>query len=99
MSEIEATKTEREAIAISHEEFSNFSSYMYKKIGVVFSENKRYFVDKRIEQRITARNCASFSEYFSLLRFDHSGREMQEIVNLLTVNETYFYERNISSIR
>ena len=94
MIEEQAEKNQRSVLVISDEEFTNFSSYMYKKIGVVFTESKRYFVDKRVEQRVIATNCATFSEYFSLLRLDSSGREMQEMVNLLTVNETYFLREN-----
>jgi chemotaxis protein methyltransferase CheR len=37
---------------------------------------------------------ASFREYFSLLRFEADGRELQALVNLMTVNETYFFRED-----
>jgi chemotaxis protein methyltransferase CheR len=79
---------------ISAEDFIRFRDFFHQKIGVQFAESKRYFVDKRIAERARAKGCDSFSEYFRLLRFDASGHETQQLINLLTVNETYFFREN-----
>jgi chemotaxis protein methyltransferase CheR len=55
-----------------------------------FAENKRYYIDRRLEERIAATKSASFQSYFALLRSD-SDRELEHLVNAFTVNETYFY--------
>jgi chemotaxis protein methyltransferase CheR len=75
---------------ISAEDFQRFREYFYRKSGIQFEESKRYFVDKRLVERIRATGCASFREYFAMLRFEASGREWQHLVNEMTVNETYF---------
>jgi chemotaxis protein methyltransferase CheR len=80
--------------AISSDEFLRFRDFFHQKIGVQFAETKRYFVDKRIAERARAKGCETFSDYFRLLRFDTSGGEMQMLINLLTVNETYFFREN-----
>lgn len=76
---------------IAAEEFHKFREFFYRKTGIQFEDNKRYFVDKRLEERIRATETASFRSYFTLLRFQASGEELQALTNLMTVNETYFF--------
>ncbi len=76
--------------ALSAEDFKVFRDYFYKKTGIEFEESKRYFVDKRLLKRIEATGSRSFREYFVAMRFEASQKEFQNIVNLMTVNETYF---------
>lgn len=75
---------------ISKEDFERFRDYFYRKSGIRFDDNKRYFVDRRLEERIAATASSSFRDYFTLLRFESSEQEWQRLVNLMTVNETYF---------
>ncbi len=76
---------------ISDADFERFREFFYRKAGIQFQPSKRYFVDKRLVQRMRQNGCASFAEYFTLLRFDPSHRELQALINLMTVNETYFF--------
>lgn len=78
-------------IAISDEDFQKFREFFYRKTGIQFESSKRYFVDKRLEERIRATGNDSFRGYFTLLRFQASGEELQQLTNLMTVNETYFF--------
>lgn len=78
-------------IIISEEDFRKFREYFYRKTGIQFEDSKRYFVDKRLIERIEANDCECFRTYFMMLRFDTSGEELQTLVNLMTVNETYFF--------
>ena len=58
-----------------------------------FTESKRYFIDRRLEDRIAATGSSSFQEYFSLLRTD-ADQEIEHLINSFTVNETYFYRED-----
>ncbi len=78
------------AIEFTEEDFLKFREFFYRKTGISFESNKRYFVDKRILDRIEATNSGSFRNYFTLLRFQATGEELQQLSNILTVNETYF---------
>ncbi|MBK6999980.1 MAG: protein-glutamate O-methyltransferase CheR [Rhodoferax sp.] len=78
-------------IDISDEEFEKFREFFYRKTGIQFEPTKRYFVDKRLEDRIFATKSGDFRTYFMLLRFQASGEELQLLTNLMTVNETYFF--------
>jgi chemotaxis protein methyltransferase CheR len=78
-------------IIISEDDFLKFQEYFYRKTGIQFERSKRYFVDKRLVERIEVTGNDSFRNYFAMLRFQASGTELQELVNLMTINETYFF--------
>lgn len=77
-------------VTISADDFQRFREFFYRKSGIQFEPSKRYFVDKRLAERIRATGCSSFRDYFAMLRFEAAGREWQALVNEMTVNETYF---------
>jgi chemotaxis protein methyltransferase CheR len=76
--------------AISDADFLKFREFFYRKTGIAFDDSKRYFVDRRLLERMEAKNCVTFREYFMLVRFEASGEELQHLTNVMTVNETYF---------
>jgi chemotaxis protein methyltransferase CheR len=76
---------------ISDQDFNKFQEFFYRKTGIYFEGSKRYFVDKRLVERMESNRCDDFKSYFNLLRFQASGEELQQITNLMTVNETYFF--------
>lgn len=78
-------------ISISNEDFQKFREYFYRKTGIWFDESKRYFVDKRLAERIAATRTGNFRSYFTMLRFQASGDELQKLINSMTVNETNFF--------
>lgn len=80
----------RTAPVIAPEDFDRFRDYFYRETGITFDRSKRYFVDKRLAERICATKVADFEEYYMLLRFQNSRKEFQELANAMTVNETYF---------
>jgi chemotaxis protein methyltransferase CheR len=57
---------------------------------MIFTEAKRYYVERRAVERMEQTNSAAFEPYFARLRADVNG-EIEQLVNALTVNETYFY--------
>lgn len=79
---------------ISDEEFAKFCEFFYRKTGIMFDLKKKYFVERRIADRMDKNGCPTFHEYFSLVRFELSGEEMQRLVNQMTVNETYFFRED-----
>lgn len=78
-------------IKIEDSDYDRFCDFFYRKTGIMFQPSKRYFVDKRLIERIEATESRSFLSYFSLLRYADDDNEMQMLINLMTVNETYFF--------
>jgi len=77
--------------ALSKEDFERFREFFYEKTGILFDESKRYFVDRRIIERMKATGYDNFKSYFIAIKYDISGKEFQNLINALTVNETYFF--------
>jgi chemotaxis protein methyltransferase CheR len=78
-------------LAITETEYQKFCEYFYRRTGISFGENKRYFVDKRLIERIEKTGVVSFERYFDGLRRRADNGEIERLINLFTVNETYFY--------
>lgn len=76
---------------LTPELYQRFVDLIYKRTGIWFESNKRYFVDKRLDERIAELGLENYREYYQLLKFSTDETEMQQLVNRLTVNETYFF--------
>jgi chemotaxis protein methyltransferase CheR len=77
-------------VHITPEEVRRFCEFLYRRTGMMFSNEKRYYIDRRLAERIAATGSSSFQAYFARLRSD-TDHEIEHLVNAFTVNETYFY--------
>ncbi|MBA3026044.1 MAG: protein-glutamate O-methyltransferase CheR, partial [Sulfurimonas sp.] len=78
---------------LSKENFSKMSEFIYRKTGISLQEEKHYEkLAKYIDVRAQTLGFDSFRKYFYKLRFDDKDvSEFQELMNAVTVNETYFF--------
>ena len=77
---------------LTTEQFSKLSKLIYRKMGLQFDEKKIYFLNKRVERRMTYLHLKDADEYlFQLGYCDAGGEEMQALANLVTTNETYMF--------
>jgi chemotaxis protein methyltransferase CheR len=76
--------------ALTDAEFVRLRNYFYQRTGIRFEHNKRYFVDKRVIACMQAANAGDFSSWFARLRLGGEQQLEQELLNRLTVHETYF---------
>jgi chemotaxis protein methyltransferase CheR len=60
---------------------------------MIFTETKRYYVERRMFERMEATGAGTFASYFARLRSD-ANAEIEQFINALTVNETYFYRED-----
>ena len=74
---------------LSGDDYRRFTEFFYRRTGIQFGDNKRYFVDKRVQERMRKSGSPSFRDY--LERAKRDVVEYQQLVNAMTVNETYFY--------
>ena len=56
---------------------------------MTFGENKRYYIERRVNQRMLETGADNFRNYF--LRLATSPAEIEALINAFTINETYFY--------
>ncbi len=78
---------------LSKENFAKIGEFIYRKSGIYLEEDKHYDkIAKHIQTRSDVLEVENFRKYFFILRFeDKDGVEFQELMNGVTVNETYFF--------
>lgn len=78
-------------IKLKDDEFVELSDIIYKNSGIFFSENKKYLLENRLSRRIQELNFNSFKDYIYYLKYDMKrSEEIARLLNLITINETYF---------
>jgi chemotaxis protein methyltransferase CheR len=82
-----------EPASVTAEDFRKLAEFLYRRTGMVFTESKRYYVERRIAERMAATSSLSFYDYFAFLRSEIRN-EVEQLINVFTVNETYFYRED-----
>lgn len=77
--------------ALSDELFVRLRDYIHDTTGIYFQDNKRYLLESRVGRRITALSVNGFGAYVELIMNGRAHTELPELVNAITINETFFY--------
>lgn len=79
-------------LRLQPDEFRLLRDLFNEHAGLWFGAESRSALERRLRERITALGLSSFGEYYQLLRFQERGRaELEEAIDLCTINETYFF--------
>jgi len=77
---------------ITPDEFEYIAGFIYRKTGIRYEFKKLYFLSKRVQKRMEELGFETTDDYIRKLRFaDPEQKEFQLLLNLLTINETYFF--------
>ena len=80
------------ALEIAPEEIKLFEDHIRNYAGLVFKGAQEELFKKRILMRVEANSLGSVKDYYHFLRFDpKKDEEIKILLNLVTVNETYFF--------
>jgi chemotaxis protein methyltransferase CheR len=72
--------------------FRQLREQIYKRTGMFFADSSKYLLQKRLSPRALELNFESFQKYFYFLQYDpRSESEYDQIYDLITTNETYFF--------
>jgi chemotaxis protein methyltransferase CheR len=63
--------------------------FLYQRTGMAYGEAKRYYIERRVADRIVRSGAGTVQAYLTLLQT--SPVEPELLINAFTVNETYFY--------
>ncbi|UCZ57399.1 protein-glutamate O-methyltransferase CheR [Desulfurispirillum indicum] len=81
-----------QVIKLTDEEYKLIRDMVYEYCGIYFQEHKKYIIENRLSRRLKQLNFTSFKDYYYFLKYDRKkDEELVEIMNLLTINETYFF--------
>ena len=64
---------------------------IYRETGMLCETKKDYALKARIERRMEATGCKSFREYYRKLLSGEGAGEFSNLIEEITVNETYFF--------
>lgn len=60
--------------------------------GIYFDDSSRYILERRLANRLRLQHMRDFREYYRYLMYDkRRDDELAAIIDILTVNETYFF--------
>ncbi len=83
---------EEELVPLPTDIFRLLRDHISNYCGIFFDDNSILIVERRLNRRLRLNRLKSFREYYRLLLYDKKrDDELQEIVDILTVNETYFF--------
>lgn len=75
-------------------EFIRVQQFVKERIGVDLSQ-KRTLIEGRLEPHLARKGCRDFSEYMRYIKRDVSGKEVEEMLSLLTTHHTYFWREPV----
>ncbi len=76
---------------IKDDEFLRIRNYLYMESGIHLGVDKKQMMATRLASRLRHFNVHTYSEYLRLVMDGDHDEEKQEIVDLLTTHETYFF--------
>jgi chemotaxis protein methyltransferase CheR len=77
---------------MSLEEFRLLRDLIYEYCGIQFRDDAKFLVQRRLAPRLETLRLSSYSDYYRFLRFGTARKaELEEIVERVTTNETYFF--------
>lgn len=75
-------------------EFSKFQRVIYDCFGIVLAETKRDMLANRLRMMLTERGFNSFDDYYEQCLKNPSVRTLDELINRVSTNHTYFYRES-----
>lgn len=79
-------------VALSDDDIRCVSALLYRWTGMIFGDNKRYYIERRVGARIARGGFADAASYLGFAASVPAEREA--LINAFTINETYFYRED-----
>ena len=77
---------------LSADHLKRVCEFLYRRTGMSYGETKRYFIERRVTDRMERIGIQSVAAYLSMLL--SSAVEAEALINSFTVNETYFFRED-----
>ncbi len=88
---------------LTEEEFSKFAKLIYDESGIYMKDSKITLLSNRLRKRLAALSLSEFSDYYQYLERltgDAKKKEYEELLDVVSTNETYFFrnERHFEAL-
>ena len=82
-------------IEMNEEEFRLLRDFVYQQCGLHFTPDSKYLLEKRLAKRVQFLKLKNFKDYYLYLRYNQDRtKELTEVIDSLTTNETYFFRED-----
>lgn len=86
------TVRDRTGMILTDDEFKLFSTLIYNESGIAIKHAKKDYLQAKLLKRLQVHQLTSYSRYYRILTDKSSGqRELLDLVDSLTINETSFF--------
>ncbi len=85
------------SVTMDAKTFEDLRLFIYQKSGIFFEKSKEYLLTNRLKKRLDALNMSTFEEYLRYIKSASGQKEMTNLFDAITINETYFF-RHIKQI-
>ena len=72
-------------------DYNKLCDLLYRRTGIAIGEKRYTKLKDRLEDLIKLKGYDSFRSFFRELRFNKETKLLQDLINTVTINETYFY--------
>ncbi len=79
---------------ISENDYKKLTDVIYRRAGIFIGDKRFNILKPKLEAYMNKQGYKTFREYFSAVRFDRTNEKMQDLMNIITINETYFFREN-----
>jgi chemotaxis protein methyltransferase CheR len=76
------------------DEYRLLRDLVSERLGIWFAPESRTSLERRLRSRLAARGLVSFSDYYQMLQYGLFADEWDEVAELLTTHETYFFRED-----
>lgn len=86
---------------LTDEEFDKFAKLIHEESGIFMKPTKITLLSNRLRKRLQSLKLTSFSDYYDfLLKQSDRSREIEELLDVVSTNETYFFrnERHFDAL-
>jgi chemotaxis protein methyltransferase CheR len=81
-----------ETIPLAEDEFRLIRDLIKAEIGMFFDDGSKFLLERRLSRRLRLHHIDDFRDYYRFLLYDRKrDEEMTALIDLLTVNETFFF--------
>ncbi len=87
---VQSSMTKNYLMEITEEEFSLFRDYIHQKFGINLTDKKRSLLVSRLQKIIRESGFGSFQNYYDHLVKNNDNAHIQELVNRISTNHTFF---------
>ena len=75
--------------------FDALRDLVYKKFGIIISDQKRSLVVNRLLKKMHAHGCETFEQYYKMIVKDKTDSSLIELANQMTTNHTFFFREPV----